>query len=484
MPQLQLITTACSGTPPLQGVTHLRLRVTGEGLSEPIERTTPVTLRPEDVPSIPPGPGRMLEVRGYTGEPSSSGRVVSVGRSGPFDMPAVGAPADPVRVILRRVDTFVPLENSQQTSTCLELREPRAAHTATLLPDGRVLLVGGFRLAGAGGIDTLYSAEILDPMAGTHTFVLDVGGDGGRRAFHTASLLRDGRVALIGGEVQSLVGATPLKSVVVFNPDTRDTQRFELAEPRSRHEAAIDIAGRVLLVGGVGQGGAVVPNPEGVEPAAGRTFPVPTPVPRLGASVAALPDGQRLVVAGGSDGTQLPREVLMFSFNGTTFAPTGTGLQLRQGRRNAAMVPYEASGRLLVTGGYGTPGVPDSSSRPVAVSEILDFSSESPTLAVGPSTVARGELCAVALQDGRVLAAGGQRPGGGGLMSTGLVELITPTPNVTGGVLGMEPVGPRYLHTCTPLPDGSVLVTGGLDTSGDTSRLAQGALVFMPTPRD
>jgi hypothetical protein len=90
----------------------------------------------------------------------------------------------------------------------------------------------------------------------------------------------------------------------------------------------------------------------------------------------------------------------------------------------------------------------------------------------------------VPLPDGRVLAVGGQRPGDGTLVSTGLVELITPTANVTGGVLGMEPAGPRYLHTCTLLPDGSVLVTGGLDTSGDTSRMSLGALVFMPIPLD
>jgi hypothetical protein len=201
-------------------------------------------------------------------------------------------------------------------------------------------------------------------------------------------------------------------------------------------------------------------------------------------SVAALPDGQRLVVAGGSDRAQLQRQVLVFSFNGTTFVPQATDLTLRQGRRNAAMASYEVGGRLLVMGGYSVAGAPDANSRPVAVSEIVDFSGDRPSVSVGPSTVARGDLCAVSLQDGRVLAVGGQRPEVGGLVSTGLVELVTPTPNVTGGVLGMEPVSPRSLHTCTALPDGSVLVTGGLDTSGDTSRMALGALVFTPTPLD
>ncbi|HLL06456.1 MAG TPA: hypothetical protein VK539_38145 [Myxococcaceae bacterium] len=483
-PQLQLITTTCSGASPLQGVTHLRLRVTGEGLSAPIERVTPVNLRPEDVPAVPPGARRMFEVRGYTGEPSSSGRVVSVGRSGPFEMPAQGAPADPVRVILRRVDTFVPVESSQLPGSCLELEDARAGHTATLLPDGRVMLAGGVRVAGAGGFETLNSVEFLDPMARTLTYVPQVGADGARRAFHTASLTLDGRVALVGGEVQSGTGATPLRSVVVINPTTQDTQQFELAEARTRHVAAVDISGRVLLVGGTGQGGTPLATPEGVEPAASKSFAVPTPMPRVGASVRALPDGQRLVVAGGSDGTRLVREVRTLAFNGTTFAPTGATLQLRQGRQSPALAPYDTAGKLLVLGGYNTAGVPDPSSRPIALTEILDFTGETPGLSVGPSTVARAAICAEALGDGRVLAMGGQSPGEGGLVSSGVVELITPTPNVTGGVLGMEQVAPRHLHTCTLLPDGAVLVTGGVDTTGGAARMASGPLVFMPVPRD
>ena len=114
------------------------------------------------------------------------------------------------------------------------------------------------------------------------------------------------------------------------------------------------------------------------------------------------------------------------------------------------------------------------------MTEILDFTGEPPGRRLGPSTVARAAICAEALGDGRVLAVGGQTSGE---VSTGLVELITPTPNVTGGVLGMAPVTPRHLHTCTRLPDGSVLVTGGLDSSVD-ARMAPGALVFMPVPRD
>ncbi|HYH96587.1 kelch repeat-containing protein [Hyalangium sp.] len=486
-PQVQLITTTCAGPRPLEGVTHLRLRVSGEGLSTPIERITPVDLRPEDIPVVPPGARRVLEVRAYSGEPSSAGSVVSVGRSFPFTMPEVGAPAEPVRVTLYRVNTFVPLESAQQPGTCLELTEPRAGHTATLLADGRVLLAGGFRLTEAEELETLSSIEILDPRERTLT-ALPTPGDGAvRRAFHTASLMLDGRVALVGGESQEAGGvATPLSTTAVFDPATQRVQEFALAVARSRHAAAIDIAGRILLVGGVGADRTLISEPEGVEPAAGRSFPVSTSVPRMGASLIPFQDGQRIAVIGGSDGVDVFREVLTFSFSGSTFTPANTSVLLRQARRDAVATAFGDGQRLIVLGGYSTPGDPDDSARPVSASELLDLTTEAKTISAGPSIVGRGELCAVHLPGGRIFTAGGRRQGGEGVLaSTGVVELLTPTENLTGGVLGMAPLDPaRYLHTCTSLPDGSVLVAGGVDASVAGARLAGGTYLFMPVPQD
>jgi hypothetical protein len=486
-PQVQLLTTACDGPRPLDGVTHLRLRVTGEGLAVPIERITPVDLRPEDIPEVPPGAQRVLEVRAYSGEPSSAGSVISVGRSRPFTMPEEGAPANPVRVALYRVNTFVPLESSQQPGSCLELTEPRAGHTATVLPDGRVVIAGGFRVTEAGLTETLSSIEILDPRERTLTYLPVPGAGAVNRAFHTASLMLDGRVALVGGESQELGGpATVLSTAAVFDPATERVQQFNLAKARSRHSAAIDIAGRILLVGGVGEDGALIPEPEGVEPAAGRSFPVPTAVPRMGASLIPFQESQRIAVIGGSNGTEVFRDVLSFSFSGTTFVPGNITVLLRQGRRDAVTTPFGDGQRLLVLGGYSTAAAPDDISRPVAASELLDLKGEAPTVSQGPTIVGRGELCAVTFPGGRVFTAGGRRQGGEGVLeSSGVVELITPTEGLTGGVLGMMPVQPaRYLHTCTPLRNGAVLVSGGVEAVGTGARQASGTYLFMPVPRD
>jgi hypothetical protein len=446
-----------------------------------------VDLRPEDIPEVPPGGQRVLEVRAYSGEPSSAGSVISVGRSYPFTMPEVGAPTEPVRVVLYRVNTFVRMESAQQPGACLELTEPRAGHTATALADGRVVLAGGFRMRDTGELETLGSIEIFDPRERKITYLPAPGLGAVKRAFHTASLTLDGRVALVGGEAQAPGGpVTVLSTGAVFDPATERVQSFNLARPRSRHSAAIDIAGRILVVGGMGADGALIPEPEGVEPAAGRTFPVPTAVPRMGASLVPFQESQRIAVIGGSNGNEVFRDVLSFSFNGTTFAPGTIPLLLRQGRRNAVATPFGDGQRLLVLGGYSTATAPDDTARPVSSSELLDLRGEAPTNMQGPSIVGRGELCAVTLPRGRVFTAGGRRQGSeGGLASSGVVELITPTEGLTGGVLGMMPIQPaRYLHTCTPLPDGSVLVSGGVDAVGAGMRQASGTYVFMPVPRD
>jgi hypothetical protein len=205
----------------------------------------------------------------------------------------------------------------------------------------------------------------------------------------------------------------------------------------------------------------------------------------MGAAVVPFQDGQRLAVIGGSDGSQVFREVLMFTFNGTTYSPATASVLLRQGRRDAVAAAFNDGKKLLVLGGYSTAETPDENARPVAASEVLELNPEAPSLSIGPAIVGRGNLCAVSLPGGRVFTAGGRRQGESGLSSSGVAELITPTQNLTGGVLGMMPITPpRYLHTCTLLPDGSVLIIGGLDEGGGSTQVATGIYLFMPVPRD
>ncbi|MFN2514069.1 MAG: Kelch repeat-containing protein, partial [Pyrinomonadaceae bacterium] len=70
------------------------------------------------------------------------------------------------------------------------LNVDRGEHSATLLPNGKVLVAGGFNRGVVG------SAELYDPVAGTWSFT---GNLNVARADHTATLLPNGKVLVAGG---------------------------------------------------------------------------------------------------------------------------------------------------------------------------------------------------------------------------------------------------------------------------------------------
>jgi hypothetical protein len=72
----------------------------------------------------------------------------------------------------------------------------RTNHSATLLPDGALLIAGGESYCGTYCLSTTVSAEVFDPSRGTFTAVADMSAP---RAGHTATLLNDGTVLVAGG---------------------------------------------------------------------------------------------------------------------------------------------------------------------------------------------------------------------------------------------------------------------------------------------
>lgn len=135
------------------------------------------------------------------------------------------------------------------------LNVARQGHTATRLLDGRVLLVGGS--AGSFTEDPeLYSAEIYDLHTGEFTAV---GMMRYPRAGHTAILLLDGSVMIIGGCYQD---EESLRDIYNSNRYGAAIERFDpvtslfsvvgtLHAPRCGHTATLMPNGSILVVGGM-----------------------------------------------------------------------------------------------------------------------------------------------------------------------------------------------------------------------------------------
>jgi len=120
----------------------------------------------------------------------------------------------------------------------------RVRHTATMLSDGRVLVVGGI----GSQHSVLTTTEIFDPQ--TNQF--SGGGDlHQRRSMHTAVLLPDGKVLIAGGKADSK-GTMPLASTEIYDPATHSfTVSGDMTERRMKlPDATLLLDGRVLIVGG------------------------------------------------------------------------------------------------------------------------------------------------------------------------------------------------------------------------------------------
>ena len=225
------------------------------------------------------------------------------------------------------------------------MTDSRASPTATLLPNGQVLVAGGFGY-GRNTSGDLASAELYDPTTGlwAYTGSMAIGRDS-----HTATLLANGKVLIAGG----YNGFTTLNSAELYDPTTGLwAYTGSMRTTRSGYSATLLPNGQVLVAGGDDDNGDTFASAELYNPATGVWSPTGSMgSPRGGHTATLLANGQVLVVGGYNGLTTLNSAELYDPATGT-WSPTGS-LGFARSDDTATLL---ANGKVLIAGGFGTNG--------------------------------------------------------------------------------------------------------------------------------
>lgn len=195
-------------------------------------------------------------------------------------------------------------------------RIPRLWQTLTPLPNDLVLVIGGTERRADGGWHALAYAETFDPWTGRWR---TVAAPAVARSDHSAVLLRDGRVLVIGGND----GPRWITRSELYDPRT-DTwsSAAPLPNGRTRFTAVTLPDGRVLVAGGLEQPGPATDSTLLYDPATDTWSDGPRMLAKraIHASVV-LPDGDVLFIGGQNDGSNTAER---YSVKSGTFVPAGT----------------------------------------------------------------------------------------------------------------------------------------------------------------
>ena len=222
------------------------------------------------------------------------------------------------------------------------LATARIGHTTTLLPNGKVLVVGGI---GKTNVETGYSGlvtsiELYDPLTNTWTI-----GPGlvTSRSRHTAMLLPNGKVLVAGGyPFGSNVGFAGME---LYDPATNAwTAGGGLLAARAQHTATLLPDGRVLLMGG----NEAAPKAELFDPIANTKVAAATPIldSFLG-SATLLSSGNVLYIQQTQSNMVVPSAAALYNPTTDSWTSAGT-LSTAHSSHTATLL---GNGKVLVVGG-------------------------------------------------------------------------------------------------------------------------------------
>ena len=325
----------------------------------------------------------------------------------------------------------------------------RIGHTATLLRDGRVLVVGGYSA----------SAEIWDPRTGTFA---TTGSMAHLRTDHAAALLPDGRVLVVGGNSGGNLTGDFTREVEVWDPATGTFSIVGSLPVRRGADVSATrlLDGRVLVAGGVDcPSNLAAPTDDpcaGVDLRATVLFDPATdglsPGPhlnddRVAGTAVALLDGRVFFI--GTAGYHRPAIAEVLDPVSGHVESVGTTTGRLAGGMHATRLD---DGRVLVTGPWWEP-------ENNGGAELWDPTTGQFTR-TEPSASSRGGIEAVGLHDGRVLVVGVD-PATDNIIHAPATELWDQVSGTwaPGPAMGQARIG----FTLTVLADGAVLALGGVD---------------------
>ena len=345
--------------------------------------------------------------------------------------------------------------NTGTWSAGASLATARDQQTATLLPSGEVLVVGG---RASDGQSALSSTELYDPTSGTWHPAAAMSD---ARYGHTATLLPSGKVLVTGG----FTPYVSLASAEIYDP-LSDTwsPAAALSTARVSSAATLLASGKVLISGG-SIGASYLSSSEIYDEASDTWTPAaPLSESRATHTSTLLPSGD-VLVAGGTSNSGMRTNAELYDPDADVWTPAGT-LSMARYLHTATLLP---SGNVLVAGGYyGS-----------AAHEDLYIASSNSWVSTGGLIISRNAHTATLLSSGKVLIAGGYN--GAPLQFT---EFYDPASTTQTTVVSTAPattvVGQNYdvgftVTSAVGAPPGSVIVSDDTGASCGPVILSNGA---------
>lgn len=328
----------------------------------------------------------------------------------------------------------------------------RKNHKTLLIENGKILSAGGETTVPINWVTQLTIQSGIPSWSNKKDMSM------GRRS-HTMTKLQNGTVLITGGSGSTATSSGIQNTTEIYNPDTNNWQRVGIMNvPRSSHTATLLKNGKVIVIGGLyrspnlATNSAELLNPSNPLNAWERKSPMPVILGGHTATPVTIDGKEHIFVTGGSNSTTLSNKTYLYDVENDSWS-TGPTMNFTRYSHTATLLN---DGRVLIAGGSNN------------AAEIWSPITNTFTL-TPPMTYNRQRHTAELLNDGRIILIGGSGshallPGTGTAANT--TEIYDPATNTWALDASMNT--PRTDHASTKLDDGRIVVSGGTSTNGNT----------------